>query len=194
MSRFWIHVGTTVMVVNASNMALAYISESWAWFAISWTSATLAGLGRIYFTGEYHRMSMGYRDLALRLRWEIKEEGYQIGQALPTIKALAERFGTTRTTVRRALNLLADEGIIDVVHGRGSYVLGPNGESGDRPGRRNEVEHYIRHQAALRLDIERTEALAVGWSVSPSTVRRVVAKLITEGVIRRRKGGGFEAA
>ncbi len=191
---FWIRTAAIVTFINAITMVLAYVGGDWFWFTTSWLAASAGGLGWMFFKEEHERMCLSYRDLALRLRWEIREEGYRTGQALPTIGQLADRFRTTRSTVRRALQLLENEDIIEVVHGKGSYVLGPNGEHGDRPGRRDEVENYIRHNAALGLPIERTDALAVGWSVSPSTVRRVVAKLINQGVIRRRRGGGFESA
>lgn len=46
------------------------------------------------------------------------------GMPAPTIGALAERFGCTRKTARKALGLLADEGVLVRYPGLGYYVTG----------------------------------------------------------------------
>lgn len=45
------------------------------------------------------------------------------GTKLPSESELAEAYGTSRETVRKALNLLFREGYIHKIKGRGSYVL-----------------------------------------------------------------------
>lgn len=47
------------------------------------------------------------------------------GQAMPPERALAERFATSRTTVRQALQELAIEGRLVRVHGRGTFASLP---------------------------------------------------------------------
>lgn len=44
------------------------------------------------------------------------------GAQLPPEAELCERYGVARTTVREALKLLEQDGLVDVVHGRGRYV------------------------------------------------------------------------
>jgi GntR family transcriptional regulator len=44
------------------------------------------------------------------------------GAQLPPEAELSERYGVARTTVREALKLLEQDGVVDVVHGRGRYV------------------------------------------------------------------------
>jgi GntR family transcriptional regulator len=44
------------------------------------------------------------------------------GAQLPPEAELSERYGVARTTVREALKLLEQDGLVDVVHGRGRYV------------------------------------------------------------------------
>lgn len=44
---------------------------------------------------------------------------------IPGERALAERFGTSRVTIRQALALLQDDGVIYTVHGAGSFVAPP---------------------------------------------------------------------
>lgn len=44
---------------------------------------------------------------------------------LPTELELAEQYGVSRVTVRRAIALLRDRGKVVAVHGRGTYVAIP---------------------------------------------------------------------
>lgn len=45
------------------------------------------------------------------------------GDKLPAIPTLTERYGTSVNTIRAALSLLSNEGLIRTEHGTGSYVL-----------------------------------------------------------------------
>lgn len=68
------------------------------------------------------------RPLALQVRDEIRDlidrEGLRPGDQLPTEVEVANRFGVARTTVREALKLLEQGGLIDVRHGLGRFVSG----------------------------------------------------------------------
>ncbi len=61
--------------------------------------------------------------LADLLRAEISE--LSTHDPIPGERALAERFGTSRVTIRQALALLQDDGVIYTVHGAGSFVAPP---------------------------------------------------------------------
>lgn len=52
-------------------------------------------------------------------------EGERPGTMLPTERELADRFDTSRTTVRQALAELVAEGRLDRVQGRGTFVAEP---------------------------------------------------------------------
>lgn len=67
---------------------------------------------------------MRYRAIADTIREEIAEGNYGPGNALPSQSALAYRFGTTVSTVRQALRLLQEEGLLVFEHGVGSFVSG----------------------------------------------------------------------
>ena len=52
----------------------------------------------------------------------IRSGTYCAGDQLPSEKELMERMGVSRVTVRQALRLLADAGIIETRKGKGSIV------------------------------------------------------------------------
>ncbi len=56
------------------------------------------------------------------LRQEIASGAWQPGDKLPTEQALAGRFGVNRHTVRRAVGALAQNGLVRVEQGRGTFV------------------------------------------------------------------------
>jgi DNA-binding GntR family transcriptional regulator len=49
------------------------------------------------------------------------------GPRLPSITQLSEQTGLSPATGKRAINLLADEGIVHAVKGRGTFVV-PSGQ------------------------------------------------------------------
>ena len=61
--------------------------------------------------------------LADLLRSEISD--LATNDPIPGERALAERFGASRVTIRQALALLQDDGLIYTVHGAGSFVAPP---------------------------------------------------------------------
>ncbi|HEX2556092.1 MAG TPA: GntR family transcriptional regulator [Microvirga sp.] len=66
-----------------------------------------------------------YRRVAAILRRRISSGEWQKGDRLPALDALVEEFGVGRVTVRHALDLLADEGLVARHRDRrGSFVIG----------------------------------------------------------------------
>ncbi len=63
-----------------------------------------------------------YIQIADELRTNIQEVVYQPGDKLPTEKSLSERFSVNRHTVRNAIAILKDEGLVRVDRGRGTFV------------------------------------------------------------------------
>lgn len=57
------------------------------------------------------------------IKREIMEGEYPIGTLIPTEPELEKRFGVSRTTVRRAMDLLARDGFIRAQQGYGTKVL-----------------------------------------------------------------------
>jgi len=64
-----------------------------------------------------------YQQIADELRQNIQESVFKIGDRLPTETELSERFEVNRHTLRRAMEVLRHEGIVDVERGRGTFVV-----------------------------------------------------------------------
>ena len=64
-----------------------------------------------------------YRQLAEIIRTRIKSGEYQQGSRLPSEAEIMEEFEVGRNTARRAVSVLRDQGIVETVATRGTYVL-----------------------------------------------------------------------
>jgi DNA-binding GntR family transcriptional regulator len=62
------------------------------------------------------------RQIANELRERITSGDLPAGARLPSITTLMQEYGVARNTARRALAILEDEGLIEIVHGWGSFV------------------------------------------------------------------------
>jgi len=63
-----------------------------------------------------------YIKIANELRQNISESVYQLGDQLPTEAELSARFGVNRHTLRRAIEILRNEGLVRIDRGRGTFV------------------------------------------------------------------------
>jgi GntR family transcriptional regulator len=66
-----------------------------------------------------------YRQVADRLRDAIVAGDLAPGQALPSVRALAQQYDLTNVTATRAVDLLRSEGLVDTRLGRGTFVRTP---------------------------------------------------------------------
>lgn len=63
-----------------------------------------------------------YRQVAAILRERISSGELAPKQRLPSIAGLVQEYGIARTTAAKALKVLVDEGLAEVVPGWGTYV------------------------------------------------------------------------
>lgn len=70
----------------------------------------------------------------------IEKGTLQIGDQLPTEVELASEFEVSRHTVRQALGLLAEEGWVEKIHGKGTFVANVKGVTGNNG---NKIIHFI---------------------------------------------------
>lgn len=85
-----------------------------------------------------------YERIAADLRGKIQAGEYLPGDRLPVEQALREAYGVSLPVVRQALDALEAEGLVDRVHGRGTYVRTPR----QRQRRTNEM--YQREKDRVR--------------------------------------------
>jgi GntR family transcriptional regulator len=65
-----------------------------------------------------------YRQIAAWLRSRIEADEFRPGEdPLPSEKDLVGLFGVARDTARRAVEVLRDEGLVETIPHRGTYVL-----------------------------------------------------------------------
>lgn len=63
-----------------------------------------------------------YVQLATILRDQISAGELAPGRPVPSLRTLVERYGVNRLTAAKAIRVLADEGLVQVVRGRGWFV------------------------------------------------------------------------
>ena len=63
-----------------------------------------------------------YKQIADHLRAAISRNALREGEQLPSEAQLMEHYGVARMTIRTALRVLQDEGLVTAEHGRGVYV------------------------------------------------------------------------
>ena len=69
-----------------------------------------------------HSFTPLYYQLAALLREQIHEQELQSGDKLPSERELMQRYGLSRNTVRQALDMLVNEGLVLRSHGTGTYI------------------------------------------------------------------------
>jgi GntR family transcriptional regulator len=119
-----------------------------------------------------------YQEIAEELRAVVDRGEYGTGRLLPSEAELSTRFGASRVTVRRALEVLRDEGLVDSRQGFGWFVAAdPVRQS---LGRLGTIESQL---AAEGVTSER-RVLDFRFIKTPSRVRQL---LDVETVLRVRR-------
>lgn len=63
-----------------------------------------------------------FRQIADLLRADIEAGTYPPGSMIPPISRIIQETGCTHVTVRNGIRLLADEGLVVIVPGKGTFV------------------------------------------------------------------------
>lgn len=66
-----------------------------------------------------------YAEVAKLLKEEVHRGAWAPGAAIPAESELAKNFGVALGTMRKALDVLVEQGIVERVQGKGTYVRGP---------------------------------------------------------------------
>jgi GntR family transcriptional regulator len=96
--------------------------------------------------------------VADEIRLKIETGEYAPGQQLPTLDELAEQYMCSLAVIRKALDLVRQQGLVTTVHGKGSFVR-------QRPAaRRHGIDRYSRSRWKAGKPIATAEAEAQGLS------------------------------
>ena len=87
----------------------------------------MATLARMLIKIDLRSPEPSYLQLAAILRGRIESGEIGPDEALPSITFLVQETGLAVGTVRKAIKVLADEGLVVTVPGRGSYATGRRG-------------------------------------------------------------------
>jgi len=82
----------------------------------------MATLARMPIKIDLRSREPSYLQLAAALRERIESGEIRPEEALPSITYLVQETGLAVGTVRKAIKVLADEGLVVTVPGRGSFV------------------------------------------------------------------------
>ncbi|MHA6784711.1 GntR family transcriptional regulator [Pseudonocardia saturnea] len=135
-----------------------------------------------------------YRQIAAEIRRRIGSGELLPGALVASEMALVHEYGVSRGTVRSALALLADEGLIEVVPGQGRRVVGQAAIA-------EPVTAYerIARELLQRLDdgefgadepLPSEAELVAAYGVSRNTARRAYQRLAESGAVVIRHGAG----
>ncbi|HEY4435297.1 MAG TPA: GntR family transcriptional regulator [Lelliottia sp.] len=64
-----------------------------------------------------------YLEIKEKLKKDILDQKYKIGESIPSERDLASVYNVTRVTVQKAMANLVQEGYIERIHGKGMFVL-----------------------------------------------------------------------
>jgi DNA-binding GntR family transcriptional regulator len=68
-----------------------------------------------------------YRQIADRLREQIADGTFPPGRRIPSLVELEQEYGVARDTLRKAIKVLKEEGLVETVTGMGVFVRQPEG-------------------------------------------------------------------
>lgn len=88
-------------------------------------SADKSALRQKRHTFDSNTNGLLYLQLETELKQAILDGKYGVGERIPTEQELCQSFGMSRITVRRAVQDLAEEGLLSKVQGRGTFVAVP---------------------------------------------------------------------
>lgn len=126
-----------------------------------------------------------YEQIVEMLKDEIVQGKYHKGDLLPSEKELQEITGVSRITIRRALNILSDAGVIETHKGKGSFVVIDPTEfkhSDAELMHRHEYQKYFMESSKARLLIEPSIAQEAARKADKKDIELI------ESFIQGRKG------
>nr|WP_249730076.1 GntR family transcriptional regulator [Chelatococcus sp. YT9] len=98
-----------------------------------------------------------YHQIYIHLRQLLTETELDTSKALPSEPALAARYGVSRVTIRKTLDQLESEGLVNRVHGKGTFPARASGPQ-DKANISSGLDNLLSFEA-------RTSAVNLGWEM-----------------------------
>lgn len=83
-----------------------------------------------------------YEQLVSQIRSMILDGGLKEEAPLPSVRSLATELRISALTVKKAYDILEQEGLVSTIHGKGSFVAHTNAEL-LMEERRKKIEHHL---------------------------------------------------
>jgi GntR family transcriptional regulator len=118
-----------------------------------------------------------YKQIVDQVRWAVATAGYDVGDSLPSVRALADQLVINPNTVARAYAELGRNGVIEARPGKGYFICKPRPVySKEERNRRLEeaLEEFVKEAYFLNFD--------------PAEIRNALEQRLCE-LPTRRKGG-----
>jgi GntR family transcriptional repressor for pyruvate dehydrogenase complex len=95
------------------------------------------------------------------------------GDRLPSVEALARDFGVSRTSIREALHGLAALGVVEIHHGRGTFIRASADRVHSSTTWIREQQYQLQELCELRLAVETTAARLAAVKASPDEISAI---------------------
>ncbi|MGB3294692.1 MAG: phosphonate metabolism transcriptional regulator PhnF [Phormidesmis sp.] len=122
-----------------------------------------------------------YIQIADQLRRNMQSQIYQVGDQLPPESQLSQQFGVNRHTLRQAIALLKQEGLLRAERGRGTFVAAPIRYAIGQRVRYNEALKAQGHTAEFTLlralQVPAETAIAAGLAIAPGDPVALIERL-----------------
>jgi DNA-binding GntR family transcriptional regulator len=117
-----------------------------------------------------------YAQIVRLLRQQISSGQFRPGNQLPSESAICSLYGVSPMTVRRAINILLDQGLVTTVQGRGTFVKGL--ELGSSTFALDELQDIFRDKEHSKVQLLRTRIVPASEGVAHALAIPPGAKVI----------------
>lgn len=107
---------------------------------------------------ERGRLRPRYQQVADELRAAIASGKYRVGERLPALPELADEYDVAKNTADHALSVLRAEGLVETVHGTGTWVIEPKGPAEDFAAMMKRLDDLTVEVRLLRAEVAEVKA------------------------------------
>jgi GntR family transcriptional regulator, transcriptional repressor for pyruvate dehydrogenase complex len=112
--------------------------------------------------------------IAREIERQIASGSLQTGDRLPAVDELARGFAVSRASVREALRALATRGLVEVQHGRGTFVRARLPRPDGYASWLAEQQYALQELCELRRAVETTAALLAAAKATPAEIETMI--------------------